>query len=184
MADRGRAPAGRPMTLVWMVLALVVVGGFLTWLGIASEPTSVVVVEGNGDEQNGAAEEGLVVVERDTLAVGMGQYVNQQVRVRGVPATGRLGPTIFWGELGDMARQRPVLIRMDEPLPGGVAVESGREYTITGQVLPVTEELVDTWAEAGEFAGEGEQMQAAFADYYIQASAVRPTRGAGGQQGS
>jgi hypothetical protein len=183
MADRGKAPAGRPMTLVWMVLALVVVGGFLTWLGIASEPTSVVVVEGNEDGQNGAAVEGLVMVERDTLAVGMERYVNQQVRVRGVPATGRLGPSIFWGELGDMARQRPVLIRMDEPLPRGAEVEAGREYTITGQVLPVTEELVDTWAEAGEFAGEGEQMQAAFADYYIQASAVQPTRGAGGQQG-
>jgi hypothetical protein len=185
MADQGRAPAGRPMTLVWMVLALVVVGGFLTWLSIASEPTTVVVVEDyDENERNGAAVEGLMVVERDTLAVGMEQYVNQQVRVRGVPATGLLGPTIFWGELGDMARQRPVLIRMDERLPGGAEVESGREYTITGQVLPVTEELVDTWAEAGEFAGEGEQMQAAFADYYIQASAVRPTRGAGGQQGS
>jgi hypothetical protein len=179
MADRGRAPAGRPMTLVWMVLALVVVGGFLTWLSIASEPTTVVVVEeDDDDDRNGDLAAGLTVVERDTLAVAMGQYVDQQVHVRAVPATGRLGPTIFWGELGDMARQRPVLIRMDEPMPGGAEVQTGVEYTITGQVLQVTEELVNTWAEAGEFAGEGEQMQAAFADYYIQASGVRPTRGA------
>jgi hypothetical protein len=184
MADQGRAPAGRPMTLVWMVLALVVVGGFLTWLSIASEPTTVVVVEDyDEDERNGDVVGGLAVVERDTLAVAIEQYVDQQVRVRAVPATGRLGPTIFWGELGDMARQRPVLVRMDGPLPGGAEVQTGVEYTITGQVLQVTEELVNTWAEAGEFAGEGEQMQAAFADYYIQASAVRPTRGAGGQQG-
>jgi hypothetical protein len=182
MADRGRAPAGRPMTWVWMILALVVVGGFLTWLNIASEPSAVVIVDGNDeDDQNGPAGAGVTVVERDTLAVALERYANEQIRVQGVQATGILGPAIFWGELGDMTQQRPVLVRLDQPLAGDARIEAGVEYTITGQVLPVTEQLVDTWAQADEFAGEGEQMQAAFADYYIQASAVRPTRGARGQ---
>jgi hypothetical protein len=106
---------------------------------------------------------------------------DQVVRVRGVAATGRLGERIFWGELGDMARQRPVLVRMDEE--AAIEIEPGRAYTITGQVLRVTDDQVEEWGEAGEFAGEGEQMQATFADYYIQARSVRATPGQPGRQG-
>lgn len=187
MADLGRAPAGRPMTMLWMVIALIVVGGFLVWLSIASEPTAVVVVDDgneNGVANGEAPGEGFAVVPRDTLGEALPRFVGQRVRVQGVPATGRLGPGLFWGELGDMARQRPVLVRMDEDVAAAAQVESGTAYTITGQVLQISDELVETWGEAGEFSGEGEQMQATFADYYIQASAVRPTPAARGQQGS
>jgi hypothetical protein len=175
MADLGRAPAGRPMTLLWMVLALVIVGGFLAWLGVASEPTTVAVVEedANNDE-NGT----LTVVEREALMGNVGSYLGQRIRVRGVESIGRLGAGMFWGELGDGDRQAPVLVRMDTELTETVVVEPGVDYTIVGEVQQVSEELVNQWAAQGEFAGEGEQLQATFADYYIQASAVRPTRGA------
>lgn len=182
MADLGRAPAGRPMTLLWMVLALVIVGGFLTWLGVASEPTSVVVVEDGEEDGNGLNNGEARLVERDTLAGNVGAFLGQRVQVRGVQSTGRLGPGIFWGELGDLERQVPILVRMDPELT--VQVESGVEYTILGQVGQVTEELVDTWAEQGEFAGEGEQLQATFADYYLQASVVRPMRDGRAEPGS
>jgi hypothetical protein len=182
MADRGRAPAGRPMTWIWMVLALVVVGGFLTWLGVASEPTTVVVFDDN--EQNGgdpADPTTAAVVNRDTLAGNPGRFAGQRVRVEGVASTGRLGPGIFWGELGDMERQVPILIRLDPGLAETFELQQGVAYTITGQVQQVSEELVDGWAEQGEFTGEGEQLQATFADYYIQATAIRPTGAARGR---
>jgi hypothetical protein len=181
MADLGRAPGGRPMTLVWMALAIVVVVGFLTWLGMASEPTTVVVVEnenGDLDDAEARANGALTVVERDTLAADVGRFAEQQVQVRGVASTGRLGPGIFWGELGDVQQQVPVLVRMDPNIAERVQVQQNVQYTIAGTVRRVTEELVNTWAQQGEFAGEGEQLQATFADYYIEASAVRPTRGA------
>jgi hypothetical protein len=178
MADVGRAPAGRPMTLLWMVLALVIVGGFLTWLGIASEPTTVAVVENDGDANDDLANGALTVVERDTLAANMSRFEGQQVQVRGVQSTGRLGPGIFWGELGDQERQVPILVRMDAEQAEAVQIQQGVDYTILGVVQRVDEALVNTWAEQGEFTGEGEQLQATFADYYIQATSVRPTRGA------
>jgi hypothetical protein len=181
MADLGRAPAGRPMALLWMVLALIVVGGFLTWLGMASEPTAVVVVENEDDDDdsaNGVAAGTFRRVERDTLAENVGRFAGEQIQVGNVAATGNLGPGIFWGELGDEQTQIPILVRMEPALAASVQVEDGVNYTITGVVQRVTEGLVNTWAEQGEFAGEGEQFQATFADYYIQASAVRPTRGA------
>ncbi len=178
MAKQGAAPGGRPMSLVWMVLALVVVGGFLTWLGVSSEPTTVVVVEDEDDENDVGTGNGATVVERDDLAEDRGQFLGQRIRVQGVESTGRLGPAIFWGELGDMGRQIPVLIRVDSAAAEAMQFQSGVPYTITGTIDRVTDELVESWGEAGEFAGEGEQLQATFADYYIQASDVRPTRGA------
>jgi hypothetical protein len=178
MVDLGRAPAGRPMTLLWMVLALVIVGGFLTWLGLASEPTSLVVIENNDGDENDVTNGTLTVVERDALAANVAGFAGERIQVRGVASTGRLGPRIFWGELGDMQRQVPVLVRLEPEMAEGFEIQPGVEYTIVGVVRPVTEELVGTWAEQGEFAGEGEQLQATFADYYIQATAVRPTRGA------
>jgi hypothetical protein len=180
MAKQGEAPRGRPMTLVWMILALVMVGGFLTWLGVASEPTTVVVLEENDENGNGVPGD-VVAVERDTLAANVGQYEGQEILVRGVASTGRLGPEIFWGELGDVERQIPILIRMDPGAAGQAQIQAGVAYSISGQVLRVTDELVETWAAEGEFAGEGEQLQATFADYYIQARSVRPTTGARGR---
>jgi hypothetical protein len=48
---------------------------------------------------------------------------------------------------------------------------------MTGQVGAMSDSLATAWAEQNEFAGEGEQMQAAFADYYIQVSRIQPARG-------
>jgi len=167
------------MAILWMVLALVVVVGFLTWLGMASEPTTVAVIENENDDDDATTGAGGVsVVDRDVLAGDRSQYEGQRIRVQGVESTGRLGPAIFWGELGDMERQVPVLVRVDAAAAEAAQLESGVPYTITGTVHRVTEELVEEWGAAGEFAGEGEQLQATFADYYIQASEVRATRGA------
>jgi hypothetical protein len=77
--------------------------------------------------------------------------------------------------LGDPARQAPILIRMDEEVAGRVEVEVGVPYTVTGVIHRVTDELVSEWGAQGEFTGEGEQLQATFADYYVQASDVRRT---------
>lgn len=175
MAERGAPAGGRSMTFLWMILALVVVGGFLTWLGVSSEPTAIAVVE-EEDGQGQVDAEGVLALERDTLADNTGRFLDQTVRVEGVESTGRLGDNLFWGELGTVERQVPILIRMDPEVGARAEVERGTPYTITGQVQRVTEELVDTWAAQGEFAGEGEQLQASFADFYIQASDVRPTR--------
>jgi hypothetical protein len=186
MADLGRAPAGRPMTLLWMVLALVVVGGFLTWLAVASEPTTVLVLEDN--DMNGDPDElgngAITVVDRDTLAVNMSRYAGQQLQVRGVAATGRLGPGLFWGELGDQERQVPILVRMEPAAAEAIQIQQGVAYSIVGVLDRVSDALVNTWAEQGEFAGEGEQLQATFADYYIAATVVRPTRGGRAEPGS
>jgi hypothetical protein len=85
------------MTWLWMILALVVVGGFLTWLGASSEPSTVPVMETAEEEPELETDGDVVLVQRDTLAAGQARFMGQQVRVGGVEATGRLGRGIFWG---------------------------------------------------------------------------------------
>lgn len=187
MADAAQNVDRRPLTWLWMVLSILVVVGFLTWLGMASEPSTVPVVE--SEEEPDATEDelaaGVVVVPRDTLAENKARYDGQTIRVSNVEAAGILGPGIFWGELGDQARQVPMLVRMDTTLlQREMRVEQSRSYTITGTVHRMSDEAADAWGEAGEFTDEGAQLQAAFTDYYIQASNIRPAGVAGAGAGA
>ena len=180
MADDAKVLGGRSLTWLWMVVAVVVMGGFLVWLGAASEPSAVAVVEEEGgeEEEDMAPEAGVVDVVKDTLAAYKARYEGQRVRVAQVEATGALGDRIFWGELGDRSNQVPILVRLDSTAAAGFQVQSGALYTMTGQVNRMSDSIAGVWGEEGEFAGEGEQLQAAFADYYIQVSRIRPSRGA------
>ena len=177
MADDTRG--GRSRTWLWMILSLAVVGGFLVWLGAASEPTQVAVTEEAEDaaETVGVGESGATLVPKDTLAADKSAYEGQTIQVAQVEATTQLGDAIFWGELGDRATQVPILVRLDSTAAEGWTLEPGGLYTITGDVQRMSDSLATMWGEQGEFAGEGEQMQATFTDYFIQASRIRPSRG-------
>ncbi len=170
MADDTKSAGS--LTWLWMILALITVAGFLTWLGISSEPTSVAVVE---DSTGGMDDSGVTVVPKDTLAANKAGYAGQEIRVGGVAATGSLGTGVFWGELGNQSNQVPILVRLDSAAQEGFTAQMGGLYTMTGVLHPMSDSLAGAWLDAGELAGEGERMQAAFADYYIQVSNIRPT---------
>lgn len=181
MAEETGATRRGSLTWLWMLLALVVVAGFLTWLGMASEPSSVAVVE---EEDTTDVEDGtdgtFVVVPKDSLADNKAQYAGQTIRVPDVQATGSLGPQVFWGELGTPEQQVPILVRLDSTLVNaGLEVESGSRYGITGLVQRMSDSVAGAWLESGVLPDEGAEMQATFADYFIEASNIRP---AGGQQ--
>lgn len=169
----GKVSRSGSLTWLWMVLALVSVGGFLTWLGVTSEPTSVSVVEDTTEA--GMDADGVPLVPKDSLAANKGGYVGQEIRVRNVAATGNLGPGVFWGELGTQANQVPILVRLDSAAQEGFQAQMGGLYTLTGMIFAMSDSLAGVWLDAGELAGEGERMQASFADYYIQVSNIRPT---------
>jgi hypothetical protein len=169
----GQVSRSGSLTWLWMVLALVSVGGFLTWLGMASEPTSVSVVEDTTDA--GMDSDGVPVVSKDTLAANKAGFAGQEIRVHNVAATGDLGGGIFWGELGTQANQVPILIRLDSAAQEGFQTQTGGLYTLTGRLFAMSDSLAGVWLDAGELAGEGERMQASFADYYIQVRNIRPT---------
>lgn len=172
-SQSGGSSAGS-LTWLWMVLAVITVAGFLTWLGLKSEPTQVTVVE--DDEESAVMVPGAEVIPKDTLAADKSAWEAQLIQVANVAATGSLGERVFWGELGDPANQVPILIRLDSAAAAELQPQMGAAYTVAGLVFPMSDSMAGAWLEEGLLAGEGERMQAGFADYYIQVSAIRPTR--------
>ena len=193
MADERKTPVTGPgepkersprrsRTWLWMLLSLVVVGAFLTWLAVASEPTSVTVIEGDDDEGDEAVplDSGVVAISRDSLAGSKPAFEGQRVQVTGVEASSPLGPRIFWGELGSATNQVPLLVRLDSGAAEGWTLQQGARYTLTGQILRMSDSVAMAWGELGEFTDEGAQSQAVFTDYFIQTSMIRRTRGDAG----
>lgn len=66
----------------------------------------------------------------------------------------------------------PILVRLspdEDSRP-----QPGRTYTISGEVLRMTDQVAAEWGDAGEFRGEGEEMQATFTDYYLDQATLEP----------
>lgn len=171
----GRTRASKPGSLawLWMLLALVGVGGFLTWLGMEAKPTSVVVAE--EEDPTVMDPPSILVVSKDSLATDKAGFVARDIRVHNIAATGNLGPRIFWGELGDPTNQVPILVRLDSAAAEGFTAQMGAFYSIRGRVFPMNDSIAKAWGEAGEFSSDGNELQAEFADYYMQATDIRPT---------
>ena len=184
MAENARTAKRRPLTWLWMLLALVTVGGFLTWLGLTSEPSTVAIVESD-DGDGDVTPDGFTVVTRDSLAANKAGYEGQLVEVPSLEATGALGPVVFWGELGTQQNQVPILVRMDSTLAAaGMQVTPGSHYLVRGSVQRMTDSIATAWGEQGVLPDEGARLQATFADYFIEASNIRPAQGAPGGAGT
>ncbi len=179
MAEKAKGPGGS-LTWVWMILALVVVGGFLAWLGTTSEPTSVPVVEADSAAAGEGGGVAFTEVPKDSLRTNKARYLGQTIRVAAVQITGSLGPNIYWGELGSQSSQVPILVRLDSTAAAATQVQPGASYTMTGTMEAMSDSVSGAWAEQGEFTGEGERVQADFADYYLQVSNIQPSRPASG----
>ena len=185
MADEARAARGRPLTWLWMLLALATVGGFLTWLAMTSEPSTVAIVEDDdADDGPGGMGGEFAVVPRDTLAADKARFEGQSIEVPNLDATGNLGPAVFWGELGTQSNQVPILVRMDSTLAAsGMQIQSGSSYLVRGTVRRMTDSIATAWGEQGVLPDEGARMQATFADYFIDARNIRPASPAAGGSG-
>jgi len=185
MADEPRAPetgeAGASQkpkkagsfAWLWMILALISVGGFLAWLGMEAEPTSVTVVE---TEDEGLMDPpSIPVISKDSLADNKAEFVAQDIRVHNVAITGTLGDRIYWGELGDRNTQVPILLRLDSASAAGFVAQTGTPYSVRGRTYPMNDSIANAWGDDGEFSSEGNQMQAMFTDYYMELTDIRPT---------
>ncbi len=185
MADEPRAPetgeagesqkpkSSRSYAWVWMLLAFISVGGFLTWLGLEAEPTSVPVVETEEDAMMDPPS--IPVISKDSLAADKADFVARDIRVHNVAITGTLGPRIYWGELGDRTTQVPILLRLDSTSAADFTPQQGAFYSVRGRTFPMNDSIANAWGDDGEFSSEGNQMQAMFTDYYMELTDIRPT---------
>lgn len=158
-------------TWIWMLVAVLMVGAFMVWLSIASEPSEVAVVseeDGNGDD---ADDPDAVTVSVGDFAANPDGHTGQRVRLREAQVQARLGEQAFWMELPGGV---PYLVRMmPEVVERAVTVNQGDRVDITGQVHEMSDSVIADWEANGVLRTEGERMQAEFATTYLEAHRVR-----------
>ena len=174
MATLGsRRGSADQLALPLMILAFVLVGGFLYWLNITAEPTEVAIEEAVRETASGAS---AILSVEDFLANPEGQ-IDAVVEVNGARIASRLGTQAFWIGPDDA----PYLVRMAPELVaagGQVMVES--VVTVVGTVFMMSDSVLTAWDAQGMFANEGDRIVAEFATSFLEARTVEAEGGAAG----
>jgi hypothetical protein len=165
------------LSLPLMIVAFLVVAGFLYWLNITAEPTEPVAVKEETDRGPGVS----AILDVDDFLADVARLEGQTVEVTDVRVTSRLGPQAFWIGPDD----RPFLVKLDpSALEAGVSVSSGQVLSVIGTVLMMTDSVLVAWGDAGAFPTEGDRIVAEFAVGSLFLEASRALTGGGGGSGS
>lgn len=172
---RGATDLGTPL----MILAFIVIGGFLYWLsGQAAEERAQRVVDETPTEDSMSSS--VQVVAPADIQMDATPYEGQEIRINATNVASLLGDQGFWLE---MPNGNPFLVSMSpEVMASDVTVTPGSRASVIGTVYPMTDSTLTAWTEAGTIA-EGDRIVAEFATHYIEATDIR-TSGGGGQGGA
>ena len=174
MAEKSSRRGAVDLGVILMVLSFVVIGYFLYWLQgqAAAERAAATVVEDTTDAMpDDDADSGATRVAAADLVTGAGAgaFEGQLVRVEPTPVASALGRQGFWLD----APQSPFLVSYSpELLADSVVAAPGSTVTVTGTVTAMTDSIAASWLEAGRI-GEGDQLAASFASYFIEAQRIQ-----------
>lgn len=179
MAETG-AGGERRSGVILMIVAFVLIGGFLYWLNISAEPTSVAIDESPDTTQEDAT---IPTVALGTFSQDPTRYEGERVRLRDIDVASTLGSQAFWFQLSN---ENPYLVKIDSALVVmGTSVASGDVVRrLEGRVHAMSDSVLDAWEAEGAFTDETNRLEAEYATSFIQASVVDVEAAAsGGQQG-
>jgi len=145
------------LSLPLMILAFLVVIGFLYWLNVTAEPTQVPIVEEAEDTRGSGAS---AILDVTDFLASAGQYDGQVVEVTGARISSRLGPQAFWIGPDD----DPFLVKMGSDLvAAGTEVLVGQTASLVGTVWMMTDSAHAAWDGEGAFPTDGDKIVAEFA---------------------
>ena len=157
---RGAVDMGVPL----MILAFLIIGGFLFWL--------------NGQAQN---ERELRIVEEAAAAAAEAEA--RATRAATVaPEDLQMDATPFEGDVVslEMPNGNPFLVSMSaDVMAEGLAIGTGSMATVSGVVLAMNDSILTAWTTAGTI-GETDRIVAEFAAHFIEANDVSVVAGDGG----
>ncbi len=157
--------SGRSLPL--MVLAFVVIGGFLYYLNRASQEQVVEVVEAAEEAPAGTGT--ATPVEWATFAAAPESYMGQRVRISGLEVVSRVGGSAFWVEApGDtyyLVRMLPAVAE------SGVQVQPGAVVTVEGSPHAMGDSVLTAWEQQGVITS-GQRAEAEFATSFLEVAAV------------
>ena len=172
MADkasrRGAANLGMPL----MILAFLIMGGFLYWLFLQAQDQkaeeAVKMQEAAAEKANtypDATQVAGVDLQKDPSPL-----VGPLVKIEPLPVASPLGTQGFWLTLPN---KNPFLVSLDDSLKAdSVSVSSGQMVTVVGYIKAMSDSAVNSWLSSGSI-GEGDKLAAEFATHFIQAVHVQ-----------
>jgi cbb3-type cytochrome oxidase subunit 3 len=179
MAEKSSRRGAVDLGVILMVLSFVVIGYFLYWLqGQAAVERAAATVTEDVAETPDDPNSGVTRVPAGDLVTGEGAstYAGQVVRVEPIQVAGLLGRQGFWLDVP----QSPFLVSYSSALlADSVTVTPGSRVTVTGTVTAMSDSIAASWFEAGRI-GEGDQLAASFASYFIEAQQIQTAPGGRG----
>jgi hypothetical protein len=174
-----QSSAGRrsPASAIWPLVAIVVIGVFLVWLAMTSEPSVIAAPEEASDtaDASGAEMETAPVVAATEFGNNTATYVGQDIQLADVPVTSIMTSQILWVELPNST---PFLVKMDSALvSAGQAPAAQSRVTVVGRVLQKTDSVLDAWQASGALQNAGHRAQAEYGTVFIEARRIRPASG-------
>lgn len=177
MADNASRRGAVDMGMIMMLLAFVVIAGFVFWLRsqAASERAleiredSIAAAQDSAEMAAGPSARTITPADIQTGAEGL---VGETVRIADVSVNSRLGRKGFWLDLDS----GPFLVALnDSLLADSVSVPVEATVDVTGTMMTMNDSTAAAWHDAGTIS-EGDQLAASFASNYIEASRVRVTQ--------
>jgi hypothetical protein len=167
---RGAADLGMPL----MILAFIVIGGFLYWLSgqAAAERAQREVLEeqmAEEDESSFESEGDVQLGEMTAVGVDPETFVGETIRGLGYEVASVFGTAGFWV---NTPSGNPFLVTYTEELKAaGVTVGQGDYVNVVGELLRMELSYLDEWLAEGAI-NENDKIIGEFATHFVAADDV------------
>jgi hypothetical protein len=169
MTDRRARRGAVELGTVMMILAFVVIGGFIYWLAgqVATERELEIVEDTTANMVDDAYGDATPLSAQD-LMLDASPYVGQLVRLQPQTVLSLVGQQGF---MLDFPTGPFLVSYSDQEIADGLAVAPGDVVRVTGRITAMTPEIAGGWQEAGRL-DEGERLVAEFAVHFLQAEDI------------
>jgi len=168
---RGAVEMGMPL----MILAFVVIGGFMYWLtdqAAAERALQIVEDTATVDDFSGTA----IEVTGEEIQLDATPFEGQEIRLSSFNVASLLGTQGFWL---DIPNGNPFLVSMSaDVMAEGIAVSGGSLATVIGIVHAMSDSTLAAWTDAATVS-DNDRLVAEFATHYVEATDVRISSGFG-----
>lgn len=174
---RGAADLGTPL----MIVAFLVMGGFLVWLYQQSEAEEALQLQ---EAQEAAAQQAEaerradMLIQPENIQMDASPYAGDTVLIEGQAVASQLGTQGFWLE---MPNGNPFLVSYPES-QRSQELSTGQSTNVTGVITAMNDSILTAWTESGSI-GEGDRLAAEFATHFLDAQEVELVQGGGEGEG-
>jgi hypothetical protein len=176
MTDMRSQRGAVEMGTVIMILAFVVIGGFIYWLSdqVAAE-RELQIVEDTTAQMVDDAYGDAVPVRASDIMLDASPYAGQLVRLEPQTVLSLVGQQGF---MLDFPTGPFLVSYSDQQIADGFTVVPGNVVRVVGRIVAMTPEVAGGWQEAGRL-NEGERLVAEFAVHFLQAEDIEVSAPAG-----